>query len=100
MFHHFEVDEVVRVLKEISRVAPQANAAIIPFIHLYRKGKITLMFKEPIDDHWKEGVESYKRIVIEFGKLLESYILTYPEQYLGIYGPTVLAYYYRDHRSD
>jgi hypothetical protein len=28
---------------------------------------------------------------------LECYVLKYPEQYMGIYGPTVLAYYYRSH---
>ena len=36
-------------------LAHQAKAAIIPFIHLYQKGKITLIFKEPIDQHWMEG---------------------------------------------
>ena len=75
--------------------AHQAKAAIIPFIHLYQKGKITLIFKEPIDDRWRNGEGDYRRIVAEFAKLLESTILTYPEQYMGIYGPTVLAYYYR-----
>jgi len=80
-------------------LAHQANAAIIPFIHLYRRGKITLIFKEPIDHHWKEGKREYRRILEEFAKLLESYIVTYPEQYMGIYGPTVLAYYYQSHRK-
>jgi len=79
-------------------VAHQAKAAIIPFIHLYQKGKITLIFKEPIDQHWMEGERGYRRIVEAFTKLLESYILICPEQYMGIYGPTVLAYYYRDHQ--
>jgi len=75
--------------------ARQAKAAIIPFIHLYQRGKITLIFREPIDGHWRNGERDYKRIMAEFAKLLESYILTYPEQYMGIYGPTVLADYYR-----
>jgi len=75
--------------------AHRAKAAIIPFIHLYQRGKITLIFREPIDDHWRNGERDYKRIMAEFAKLLESYILTYPEQYMGIYGPTVLADYYR-----
>lgn len=77
----------------------QANALIIPFIHLYRKGRITLIFKEPIDGSWVKGREDYKRIVSEFTKTLESYIFTYPEQYMGIYGPTVLASYYRSYRN-
>lgn len=80
-------------------LAHQANAAIIPFIHLYRRGKITLIFKEPIDRHWKEGKGEYRRVLEEFTKLLESYIVMHPEQYMGIYGPTVLAYYYQSHRK-
>jgi len=78
-------------------LAHRANAAIIPFIHLYRRGKITLIFKEPIDHHWEEGKGGYRRILEEFVKLLESYIVAHPEQYMGIYGPTVLAYYYQSH---
>ena len=81
-------------------LAHQAKAAIIPFIHLYQRGKVTLIIKEPIDGHWRNGERDYKRIMAEFAKLLESYILTYPEQYMGIYGPTVLAYYYRDQVKD
>jgi KDO2-lipid IV(A) lauroyltransferase len=80
-------------------LAHRANAAIIPFIHLYRRGKITLIFKEPIDRHWKEGKGGYRRILEEFAELLESYIVMHPEQYMGIYGPTVLAYYYQSHRK-
>jgi len=80
-------------------LAHQAKAAIIPFIHLYQKGKMTLIFKEPIDSHWKEGKRGYKRIVEEFVKVLESYFLAYPEEYMGIYGPTVLGYFYRPSNS-
>jgi KDO2-lipid IV(A) lauroyltransferase len=76
-------------------LAHQANARIIPFIHLYRRGKTRLIFKEPVDGQWEEGTEGYKRIITGFANLLESYILTYPEQYLGIYGPTVMANYYQ-----
>jgi len=79
-------------------LAHQAKAAIVPFIHLYEKGKVTLIFKEAVDHHWINGERKYKKIVEIFAKLLESYILTYPEQYLGIYGPNIAAYYYRDHR--
>ncbi|OGP82738.1 MAG: hypothetical protein A2Z08_08890 [Deltaproteobacteria bacterium RBG_16_54_11] len=80
-------------------LAHQAKAAVIPFIHLYQKGKITLIFKEPIDNNWKEGKKGYKLIFKKFVQLLEFYVLKYPEQYMGIYGPTVLAYYYRSHRN-
>jgi predicted LPLAT superfamily acyltransferase len=78
-------------------LAHQSNAAVIPFIHLYRRGKITLIFKEPIDRGWENGQEEYRRIVSEFAKTLETYILGYPEQYMGIYGPTVLSEYFRLH---
>jgi KDO2-lipid IV(A) lauroyltransferase len=80
-------------------LAHRANAAIIPFIHLYRRGKIKLIFKEPIDHSWEEGKEGYRRILEEFVKLLESYVVAHPEQYMGIYGPTVLAHYYQSHRG-
>lgn len=80
-------------------LALQAKAAILPFIHLYQHGKIKLIFKEPIEGHWKEGEDSYRRILMEFTKPLESYILLHPEQYMGIYGPTVLANYYKDHQQ-
>jgi KDO2-lipid IV(A) lauroyltransferase len=79
-------------------LAHQAKAAIVPFIHLYQKGKITLIFKEAVDHQWINGEGEYRKIIETFANLLESYILTYPEQYLGIYGPTIPAYYYRDHR--
>jgi lauroyl/myristoyl acyltransferase len=81
-------------------IAHEARAAIVPFIHLYRKGEITLIFKEPLDRDWREGKGAYKRIVEEFAILLESYILNYPEQYMGIYGPTIPAYYYRDRQGE
>jgi len=81
-------------------LANQANAAVIPFIHLYQRGKTRLIFKEPIDGSWGEGAEGYKRIITEFVRLFEPYILTYPEQYMGIYGPTVLSYYYRSYQND
>jgi len=77
--------------------AHRAEATIIPFIHLYKRGKISLIFKEPVNNHWISGKTEYNRIITEFAKLLEYYVLEYPEQYLGIYGPTVLSYYYRSH---
>ncbi len=65
--------------------AHEARARIIPFMHLYQGGKITLILKEPIDGLWAEGEREYGRILTEFAKLLETYILTHPEQYYGIY---------------
>jgi hypothetical protein len=41
--------------------------------------------KEPIDGLWAEGEREYGRILTEFGKSLETYILTHPEQCYGIY---------------
>ncbi len=79
-------------------LAHQARAAIIPFIHLYQRGRITLLFKEPIDHEWKAGEGEYRRIVTEFAALLETYIVTCPEQYMGVYGPTVMSEYYRSHQ--
>jgi lauroyl/myristoyl acyltransferase len=75
--------------------ALQTNAIVLPFFHLYRRGKIKLIFKEPIDGDWKQGKKDYKRIMGEFAKLLESYISSSPEEYMGLYGDTVLNYYYR-----
>jgi len=81
-------------------LARQAKAAIIPFIHLYQGGEMTLTFKAAIDRDWEKGEGEYKRIAEEFAKLLEDYIFAYPEQYLGIYGPTVMSEYYRSLRKD
>jgi KDO2-lipid IV(A) lauroyltransferase len=81
----------------ILHLAHQAKARVIPCIHLYQRGKITLIFKEPIDRGWENGKEEYRRIVSEFAETLEAYILRYPEQYMGIYGPTVLSEYFRLH---
>jgi KDO2-lipid IV(A) lauroyltransferase len=80
-------------------LAHQAKAAIIPFIHLYQNGKITLIFKKPIDNNWRQGVRGYRRIVEDFAKILESYIIDQPEQYFGIYGPTVLSDYYSSYQN-
>jgi lauroyl/myristoyl acyltransferase len=81
------------------RLAHQANAAVIPFIHLFKRGRMTLVFQEPCDRGWEEGKEAYRRIVGEFARCLEAYVLRYPEQYLGIYGPTVLDHQYRTSRK-
>jgi len=81
-------------------LAHQAKAAIIPIIHFYHKGKVRLIFKEPIDNNWKEGKREYKRIVERFAKIVESYILSQPQQYMGIYGPTVLSDYYVSYQRE
>jgi lauroyl/myristoyl acyltransferase len=81
-------------------LAHQARAAIIPFIHLYRGGQMTLIFKAAIDRDREKGEGEYRRIAEEFARLLEGYILAHPEQYMGIYGPTVLNDYYRSHCND
>lgn len=78
----------------VFHLAYQARAAIVPFAHLYHRGKITLRFEEPIDHDWGQGEAEYSRIVAEFAKHLEADMLHSPEQYMGIYGPTVLSDYY------
>lgn len=80
-------------------MAAQANAIVLPVIHLYRHGKIQLIFKEPMDRQWMRGLEDYERIAGEFAKLLESYILPHPEEYMGMYGHTVLDKCYRTLKS-
>jgi len=81
-------------------LAHRAGAAIIPCIHLYDQGRITILLKEPIDHAWEKGEGEYKRIVSEFANLLETYILNSPEQYMGVYGPTVLSEYYDSHHDE
>jgi lauroyl/myristoyl acyltransferase len=78
-------------------LAHQAKAALVPFFYFYENGRLRLILEEAIDDHWKDGEKAYRRIVSEFAKRLEAYFLTSPEQYIGIYGPTVLNDYYRSH---
>jgi lauroyl/myristoyl acyltransferase len=80
-------------------LAHRANAAVIPFIHLFKRGHMKLIFREPCDRGWEEGEGAYGRIVKEFAELLESFVLQNPEQYLGIYGPTVLDHCYRSLRE-
>ncbi len=80
-------------------LAHQANAIVLPFIHLYRHGEIELIFRAPIDEGWKSGEEDYKRMISEFTGWMESIILKYPEEYMGIYGDTVLDHYYREIRK-
>lgn len=81
-------------------LAHRANATVIPFIHLYRRGKMTLIFKDSLDGGWRDGKSAYRRILNEFAKLLEAYVIDYPEQYLGIYGPTVLTHYYQEYQKN
>ena len=81
-------------------LACQARAQIIPLFFLYEKGKTLLILKEPIDGDWKEGEKGYREVVLKFAKLLETFLLAFPEQYMGIYGPTVVSDYYRSHKDE
>lgn len=83
----------------IIHLAHQAKAAVIPHIHLYHKGKISLIFKKPIDNDWEKRESGDRRVVEDFVKILESYFLAQPQQYMGIYGPTVLSDYYLSYRK-
>jgi len=80
--------------------AHRAESKIIPFFHFYKKGKITLIFREPINNNWIHGKMEYNAIITKYAKILEYYLLKYPEQYLGAYGPTVLSYYYQSHYKE
>jgi Kdo2-lipid IVA lauroyltransferase/acyltransferase len=80
-------------------LAFQARAALVPLFHFYEKGRLKLIFKERIDDAWQDGERVYGRIVARYATLLESCILAHPEQYIGIYGPTVLDDYVRSHSA-
>ncbi len=80
-------------------LAAQANAIVLPIIHLYRHGKISVILKEPLDGQWKDGPEDYKRILGAFAKLLETYIIPHPEEYMGMYGHTVLNDCYRAYQG-
>jgi len=80
-------------------LARQTNAIVLPFIHLYRHGKIELIFRAPIDVGWKNGEEDYRRMITEFTGWMESIILKYPEEYMGIYGDTVPDHYYREMKN-
>ncbi len=82
------------------RLAHRAGSAIIPCMHLYHQGRIPILLKESIDHGWEKGEGEYKRIVSEFANLLETYILNSPEQYMGVYGPTVLSEYYDSHHDE
>ncbi len=81
-------------------LAHRAGAAIIPCIHLYHQGRITIILKEPIDHQWEKGEGEYRRIISEFAQLLETYILDFPEQYMGVYGPTVISEYFHSHTNE
>jgi lauroyl/myristoyl acyltransferase len=78
-------------------LAHQARGSLIPFVHLYRRGTITLIFNPAIDHGWEKEEGEYGRIVADYARLLETYFVSSPEQYMGIYGPTVLAESYRAH---
>jgi len=77
-------------------LAFQANAIVIPFIHLYQGGKIRLIFHEPMEGPWT-GERDYRRVIESYAKLLESHVLERPEEYMGFYGNTILSDYYQSH---
>ncbi len=78
-------------------LAHQANAVLIPLIHLYDSGRITLIFKEPVNNNREDDLCGYNNIIRKYIEILEEYIIKYPEQYIGIYGPNVLSLYYQSH---
>jgi Kdo2-lipid IVA lauroyltransferase/acyltransferase len=79
--------------------AHKANATIIPFMHFQRNGKTYLKFTEPVNNNWENKENEYGTIITQYVKLLESHVIEDPGQYLGIYGPTVLSFFYKDHRK-
>jgi len=78
--------------------AAQANAIVLPIIHLYRHGKIYVGLSQPLDCHWENGPDDCKRILEDFSKLLEKYIIPHPEEYMGMYGHTVLNDCYKAYK--
>ncbi|MCK5098556.1 MAG: lysophospholipid acyltransferase family protein [Desulfobacteraceae bacterium] len=98
-------EEVVFLGKKMSfpsgiiRFAHQTNATIIPFMHFYRRGKLSFIFKEPIENDWNSKNMKYNDIMTKYATILEYYILKYPEQYMGAYGPTVLSHYYNSYHK-
>jgi lauroyl/myristoyl acyltransferase len=81
-------------------LAHQTHAIVLPFIHLYRHGRIELIFKSPIDVGWKNGEGDYRRMISEFTGWMESIILKCPEEYMGMYGDTVLDHYYHEMKGN
>ena len=78
-------------------LAHQTRGALIPFVHLYHRGTITMIFNPSIDHGWEKEESEYGRIVADYARLLEIYFVSSPEQYMGMYGPTVLAEYFQVH---
>ena len=72
-------------------LAHQTRAALIPFVHLYHRGMITMIFNPPIDHGWEKEEGEYGRIVADYASVLETTFVSSPGQYMGMYGPTVLA---------
>jgi KDO2-lipid IV(A) lauroyltransferase len=78
-------------------LAIQTDAVILPFVHLYRHGSLRLLFHPPINRPWSYGKEDYEHILTMFSRLFESAIRSHPEEYMGMYGPTVFDEYCRLH---
>jgi len=81
----------------VFHLARRAHAAVIPVIHFYEGGRIRLMIEEPIEEDWEQGEEGYRRIAERYARLVETHFVAHPEQYMGVYGPTVISDYYRLH---
>ena len=60
---------------------------------------MSLLFKESVDNNWNRRKIEYNDIITKYAKILEYYILKYPEQYMGTYGPTVLSHYYNSYHK-
>ena len=71
-------------------LASEAKAIVLPFMHLFRRGKIRLVFSERLDRGWIDGEAGVDRILNDYILFLESYVRQYPEEYMGMYGQTVL----------
>jgi len=70
-------------------LASQANAIVLPIIHLYRPRKNLRGPGEPLDGQWKNGPDDYRRILEAFVKTPGDLYHSAPEEYMGMYGHTV-----------
>jgi hypothetical protein len=74
-------------------LARVADAAFIPLVQRYHRGRVTMRVTEPLDRGWPEGQGDYRRVLTEFVRILEREFVDEPEQFMGIYGPTVVGEY-------
>jgi lauroyl/myristoyl acyltransferase len=74
-------------------LARVADAAFIPFAQRYHRGRVTMKVEEPLDRGWPAGEADYRRVLAGFVRFLEREFTDEPEQFMGIYGPTVVGEY-------